>query len=374
MVRVKGNNGAPEIAESDQTTEEETMMKMNKNRTLAAAAAVTLLAGLAIPAYAAISGDYVGEAKAKAAALEHAGVTEKETSYLRVELERDDGRVVYDVEFYAGNREYDYEISATTGSILKFDYDIENFTRPASGQGTQSTAQSGTDIGAEKAKSIALENAGLTASQVSFVYAQPDWDDGRREYEVVFYANSWEYDYTIDAATGAILSYDYDIDWYNAAASRQSSTDIGAEKAKSIALEHAGISAADADYLYAQLDRDDGLRIYDVEFFSGSREYDYEIDAATGTILSFDYDAERSFASSSTGSTASASGSYLSEARIKEIVEEAAGTTGTFYELKMDRDDGRVVYEGTMRSGWTEYEFEVDASTGRILDWDVDRD
>ncbi len=374
MVRVKGNNGAPEIAESDQTTEEETMMKMNKNRTLAAAAAVTLLAGLAIPAYAAISGDYVGEAKAKAAALEHAGVTEKETSYLRVELERDDGRVVYDVEFYAGNREYDYEISATTGSILKFDYDIENFTRLASGQGTQSTAQSGTDIGAEKAKSIALENAGLTASQVSFVYAQPDWDDGRREYEVVFYANSREYDYTIDAATGAILSYDYDIDWYNAAASRQSSTDIGAEKAKSIALEHAGISAADADYLYAQLDRDDGLRIYDVEFFSGSREYDYEIDAATGTILSFDYDAERSFASSSTGSTASASGSYLSEARIKEIVEEAAGTTGTFYELKMDRDDGRVVYEGTMRSGWTEYEFEVDASTGRILDWDVDRD
>ena len=270
------------------------MMKMNKNRTLAAAAAVTLLAGLAIPAYAAISGDYVGEAKAKAAALEHAGVTEKETSYLRVELERDDGRMVYDVEFYAGNREYDYEISATTGSILKFDYDIENFTRPASGQGTQSTAQSGTDIGAEKAKSIALE--------------------------------------------------------------------------------HAGISAADADYLYAQLDRDDGLRIYDVEFFSGSREYDYEIDAATGTILSFDYDAERSFASSSTGSTASASGSYLSEARIKEIVEEAAGTTGTFYELELDRDDGRVVYEGTMRSGWTEYEFEVDASTGRILDWDVDRD
>ena len=350
------------------------MMKMNKNRTLAAAAAVTLLAGLAIPAYAAISGDYVGEAKAKAAALEHAGVTEKETSYLRVELERDDGRVVYDVEFYAGNREYDYEISATTGSILKFDYDIENFTRPASGQGTQSTAQSGTDIGAEKAKSIALENAGLTASQVSFVYAQPDWDDGRREYEVVFYANSREYDYTIDAATGAILSYDYDIDWYNAAASRQSSTDIGAEKAKSIALEHAGISAADADYLYAQLDRDDGLRIYDVEFFSGIREYDYEIDAATGTILSFDYDAERSFASSSTGSTASASGSYLSEARIKEIVEEAAGTTGTFYELELDRDDGRVVYEGTMRSGWTEYEFEVDASTGRILDWDVDRD
>ena len=65
------------------------MMKMNKNRTLAAAAAVTLLAGLAIPAYAAISGDYVGEAKAKAAALEHAGVTEKETSYLRVELERE---------------------------------------------------------------------------------------------------------------------------------------------------------------------------------------------------------------------------------------------------------------------------------------------
>ena len=48
--------------------------------------------------------------------------------------------------------------------------------------------------------------------------------------------------------------------------------------------------------------------------------------------------------------------------------------SGTFRELKLDRDDGRAVYEGEMYSNGTQYEFEIDAVTGAVLDWDVDRD
>ena len=74
-----------------------------------------------------------------------------------MERDRDDGRLLYEVEFYAGNKEYDYEILASDGTILSYDADIEGYRIP-------STTSTGTDIGAEKAKEIALQQAGLTAS------------------------------------------------------------------------------------------------------------------------------------------------------------------------------------------------------------------
>ena len=71
-----------------------------------------------------------------------------------------------------------------------------------------------------------------------------------------------------------------------------SAKDIGEAAAKQIALEHAGIAEADASYLWVSRDYDDGRLEYEVEFFSGSKEYDYDIDAADGSILSFDSETE----------------------------------------------------------------------------------
>ena len=62
--------------------------------------------------------DYIGEAKAKELALKHAGLSSKEVSFLQLKLDWDDGRAVYEVEFYAGSREYDYEINAVTGAVV----------------------------------------------------------------------------------------------------------------------------------------------------------------------------------------------------------------------------------------------------------------
>ena len=59
--------------------------------------------------------------------------------------------------------------------------------------------------------------------------------------------------------------------------------------------------------------------------------------------------------------------------QVKAIVEARAGTTGTYREFKLERDDGRMVYEGELRSGQTEYDFTIDASTGTILEWETDR-
>ena len=137
-------------------------------------------------------------------------------------------------------------------------------------------------------------------------------------------------------------------------------------------MNHADLTASQATFLRSILEYDDGRAVYDVEFWSGSTEYDYEIDAVSGTILSYDYDAER-YAPSASSASDSSSGSYIGEAKAKEIVEEYAGTTGVYREFRLERDDGRMVYEGELRSGRIEYDFTIDAVTGTILEWDADR-
>lgn len=65
---------------------------------------------------------------------------------------------------------------------------------------------------------------------------------------------------------------------------------IGEEKAKQIALEHAGLKESDVKHLFVELDFDDGILRYEVDFRQGKFKYDYDIDAKTGEILSYDKD------------------------------------------------------------------------------------
>lgn len=68
----------------------------------------------------------ITEEEAKKIALDDAGIAESDVKGLRVERGREDGYYVYEIEFYAGNKEYDYKIDQTTGDIVGKDYEIEN--------------------------------------------------------------------------------------------------------------------------------------------------------------------------------------------------------------------------------------------------------
>ena len=157
-----------------------------------------------VSTFPAASGD-IGSEKAKSIALNHAGVTSSTAKFVKVERDRDDGRLLYEVEFYAGNKEYDYEILAADGTILSYDADIEGYRIPSS----TSTSSSGY-ISVERAKEIALQHAGLSSSGINFDKAEFDHDDGRAEYEIEFHHNFREYEYTIDAASGTILEAERD--------------------------------------------------------------------------------------------------------------------------------------------------------------------
>ena len=154
------------------------------------------------------------------------------------------------------------------------------------------------------------------------------------------------------------------------AADPNSASYITADRARELALQHAGVSAADAVFLQTKLDREDGVVCYDVEFYSGSTEYDYDIDALTGAVLSFDHDLDNYTIHPSS----SAQEELISAAKAQEIALGRAPAGAKVVKCELDRDDGRYVYEVELREGRTEYECDVNAVTGVILKWEVDYD
>lgn len=204
-------------------------------------------------------------------------------------MKDDDGDSLYPLT-YDGNTYLPAEqLASAVGYNATSDDDSVSLTKKAA---ATSTSTSSTDIGAEKAKEIALQHAGVSASNAVFVKAEREYDDGRLTYDVDFYAGNKEYDYEILAADGTILSYDADIEGYRIPSSTSTSSSgyIGVERAKEIALQHVGLSASGVNFVKAELDYDDGRAEYEIEFHHNFREYEYTIDAASGTILEAERD------------------------------------------------------------------------------------
>ena len=124
--------------------------------------------------------NYITADRAKEIALEHAGISASNAVFVKAGLDWDDGRVTYEVEFYANNTEYDYEIDPASGKVLSYDREWDDFSLTQPSNPGETTAA----ITADKAKEIALSDAGLTSGQVTFVYAELDRDDGRLVYDV----------------------------------------------------------------------------------------------------------------------------------------------------------------------------------------------
>lgn len=237
----------------------------------------------------------IGMGKGADIALSDAGLKENQVNDLTAKYRTENGLSFYTVTFTSGSYTYEYRVNAVDGSILQAD---RNAVTQEAETGTTTGSQTTTTkkITKAKAKSIALKHAGVSASKATFVKAKLDYEDGRRVYEIEFYSGNTEYDYEILASNGKIISYDKDIENYKIPRKNtSSSTYIGKAKAKSIALKDAGVSASSATFTKTKLDYEDGIRVYEIEFYTNSAEYEYEINAKTGKIRDmdvehFDYD------------------------------------------------------------------------------------
>ena len=177
------------------------------------------------------------------------------------------------------------------------------FTEPAVPKAQAPAATESKQITKEDAVSIALKHAGLTEDQVTHLHTQFGYDDGRPEYDVDFLYDAMEYDYEIHAETGEILHIERELADHVPSASPNIDTvtavpaqvpsepvenRLTGEEARDVALRHAGLSANDVKGLRVEFDYDDGRPEYEVDFHSSGYEYDYEIHAETGEIISWD--------------------------------------------------------------------------------------
>ena len=252
-------------------------------------------------------------------------------------------------------------------------------------------------ISMDQAQAAALDAANIDAANADVTSATLSEIAGITCYKVEFTSGDYAYSYSINAESGEVLemsSWEQTVATIipdsgtqadaatstagtattpNAATPAQSSpntnTSTGAvseAKAQEIALAHAGVKPADATITKSKLDYDDGRQVYEVEWYSNSAKYDYEIDVATGEVVKSDYEAKTVV---STGNSAT-----ISEADAKKTVlaRVSGATASDIYEWELDYDDGRPEYEGKIIYGGSEYEFTIDATSGTIIEWDVE--
>ncbi len=183
--------------------------------------------------------EYIGMDRAKQIALNHAGVDASQVRWDDAEFDTDNGVPHYELEFDVGENEYEYDVHAVTGNIIKFEQDIERkqvsekpkaqapvsqpapqkpkapapapapAPKPAPAKKQPAVAK---ELSRDEAINIALNHAGLTRSQVVFDDVELDYDDGRKKWEIEFDHGNWEYEYDIDAANGSILDFEKEYD------------------------------------------------------------------------------------------------------------------------------------------------------------------
>ena len=154
----------------------------------------------------------IGRDAAAYAAEQYAGTTALDSVTAEVDSELDESPAHYEVELHTAWGEFEYLVDAYTGKVLSGQKDLLA-TAPAGDEAAKPTAPSGgADIGHAKAKSIALNHAGVSENEAYDMEIELDDEDGALVYEVEFKSGNMEYSYEINAATGAILKHETEID------------------------------------------------------------------------------------------------------------------------------------------------------------------
>lgn len=288
----------------------------------------------------------------------------------------------------------------TTGTALMLAAALAGCGKtPAADQ--QQSSQPTSLISMEQAQTAALDAANIDAANADVSSATLSEIAGITCYKVEFTSGDYAYSYSINAESGEVLEASYH-EQAVAAVLPDGSTDttttqpsptkpnVGAVttspaqtttpstgsapvsgmvdegKALEIALNHAGVKAADATVTKSRLDYEDGRQVYEIEWYANGAKYDYEIAVATGEIINSGYEAKTVVGTGNSATTSEATAKQTALARVSGATEK------DIYEWKLDYDDGRPEYEGKIIYGGTEYEFTIDATTGSVTEWDTE--
>ena len=232
-------------------------------------------------------------------------------------------------------------------------------------------------ISLDEAIDIAVTDAKVLRESAKFTETKTDKSETVPHYDIEFVAGSKEYDYEIALSDGKILKREAEESAFSANKSDKTETNkvgyIGVDAAKAAALKKASLSSSQVKFKEAKLDFDGGTAHYDIEFISGSCEYEFEIDAVTGDTVKYqkEYDNDKA---SSAPKTSAENGITLSEAKAIALKKAALSASQVkFTKAISDTDDGILYYDIEFISGNYEYEFEIRAKDGKITDFDKEK-
>ena len=239
--------------------------------------------------------------QAQTAALDAADIDAADAEVSSATLDEVAGVTCYKVEFTSGDHTYAYSINAESGEVLEASYRDKN-AAPTDSTQTDTTASGATTTPAQtapntntstgavdeaKAQEIALAHAGVKAADATITKSKLDYDDGRQIYEIEWYANGAKYDYEIAVSTGEIVNSGYEA---KTVVGTGSSATVSEATAKQTALARVS-GATEKDIYEWKLDYDDGRPEYEGKIIYGGTEYEFTIDATSGTVTEWDAEA-----------------------------------------------------------------------------------
>lgn len=313
-----------------------------------------------------------------------------------IQLGIDDGRYSYEVYFRSDDLYGTLEFNAETGALLESKV---KFGTPVVIPSESGSTSAETSFLKEEEIRAKVE-AAYPGSRMAVL--EMECEDGRYIYEAEFFFTGKKFEVVYDALNGELLSEKTkETNWIpeitTASASQpeasttapESTKDaenqgtettetpasgrekIGNERAKEIALGKA--EAENAKITEMKLEREDGRLVYEGEMKDASYEYEFEIDAYTGVVLKWEKEAVKKRQENTSEHPAEEPNTIGKDAAASIALAKAKESGAFLVKIKLDHEDGRLVYEGEIRDNSYEYEFEIDAYTGTVLDWDVEQ-
>ena len=221
---------------------------------------------------------------------------------------------------------------------------------------TVGTASKNSYISIDEAKKIVINDSKVNSDTVKNLEIEYDYDDGIMVYDIEFISNNTEYDYEIDAKTGKIIEREIENSKVSTSASKNY---LSKEKIKEIVINKTKVK----DYYDYEIEFEfkSGKAVYEVEFETKDKEYDMELDAVGGNIIKYETKNKKVDITK-----------YITKDKAKSIVLNDAKVTDYFgYEIEFENDD--EVYEISFDTRGTEYEYVIDAKTGKIIEREIDR-
>ena len=273
---------------------------------------------------------FISLEEAKKIALKDAKLDEltQKIVFTREELNRNQGKPCYLLEFYTGTNQYFYQIDAKSGSII----------------------YAGKYITLSEAKKIALDDAGCK-DKVSFT-EETLVSGGIKTpyYRLVFADAKTQWTYRIDAVLGTVLEKQQ---------KEIVTTDfISLEEAKEIALKDAGLNEATQKIVFTreELSRNSGEPCYILEFYTAKKQYSYKVDAKNGSIM----EAYHFILLKDAKKIALDDAGVIEKVTFTEETLVAGGIKSPYYYFVFESDSAR----------WT---YKIDAVLGVIMDKTCDK-